>query len=139
MRLHILLFVSLITSSALANPNAYLGGSMIGQLNGKNFAVEKFSSGKFQVLILEVAEAKDDKGNIYWRNLDVLLVPYSGNTNVIFGLDACMLDGKVDPELIGVYNWPKVKVWRANRSIGKFEPLQAQNIDCSRNDAPTDE
>jgi len=115
-----------------------VGGATIGKVDGRTYGIQHLCNGTVHKLLLQVNVASPTADHPQWQTLDTLVIPVgSKRFEIIFGEDSySRLNGDLDPELVSLARvtdkefWNSVKVWRANRTTGKFQLLKKVRTTC---------
>jgi hypothetical protein len=114
-------------------PTRSFGGSLAGQREGRQYAIEHVAYFDDELLWLEVRVCADQHGRPLWRVVDVLILPPPSERK---GLDLCVCDGREDCAA-ALYEADGKKgphayrrAWRANLETEKFEAMPAEKAFC---------
>lgn len=108
-----------------------------------SWGVEAVMDEKNIMLWLSKVIGYDEGGHAFFEVRDVLLLPSSARDKD-FVVGECVLAGKPDSELVALVNVDQesldkrwlpnsniISAWRANLSIGKFEQISTEKIECN--------
>ena len=126
----------------LPNGVKSMGGGLIGDINADPvYEIAQVGKGKARMLWLNVSTGQDSTGVTGWKVLDVLYFPALRATDYLIlaedpSID-CRRKGNAIPNLAGVGRilrrqgiFRPSKLWTANLTTRKFEPIALAGVKC---------
>jgi hypothetical protein len=114
-------------------PTRSFGGSLAGEREGRQYAIEHVAYFDDEMIWLEVRVVSERPGKPLWRVVDVLILPPPSERK---GLELCVCEGR-DHCAAALYEpdgnkGPHVcrRAWRANLETEKFEAMPAEKAFC---------
>ena len=135
-------YKGVVPNLTLPNGVKHLGGGLIGDIEADPvYGISQVELGKTKMLWLEASTGKDASGVTGWKVLDVLSFPSLGKADYLFfagdpGIN-CKRGGSDIQNLVGTGRilrsqgiFRPSKLWVANLSTKKVEPLAIAGVKC---------
>jgi hypothetical protein len=116
-----------------------LGGAIITEIDSKQtYGIGRYGKEKAQMLWLEYAAARNQKGILEWEVKDVLVFPNFGKKQeLLYGSYECKQNNKFTSKLVVLAEQPRKgyfyiirRAWRANLQTEKFVEIPTAGIRC---------